>query len=97
MVVRRLDGVGYCLLWRKADVRTGVANWILFTLIAIPLGYALHFICDFIQTQSPGRLGLQFVGIYLTIAVPEELMLRGILQNLLEKSIRREPAGAAGA
>jgi membrane protease YdiL (CAAX protease family) len=96
VVVRRLDGVGYCLLWRKADVRTGVANWILFTLIAIPLGYALHFIRFHPNSVSWSSLGLQFVGIYLTIAVPEELMFRGILQNLLEKSIRRGPAGRGG-
>jgi len=32
-------------------------------------------------------LGFQLVGIYLTIAIPEELMFRGILQNLLENTI----------
>jgi hypothetical protein len=29
---------------------------------------------------------IQFAGIYLTIAIPEELLFRGILQNQLEKS-----------
>ena len=96
VVVRRLEGVGYCLLWRKADIRTALANWLLFTLIAIPLGYALHFIRFHSHSVSWSTLALQFVGIYLTIAIPEELMFRGILQNLLEKTIHSGPPGRAG-
>jgi membrane protease YdiL (CAAX protease family) len=96
VVVRHLEGVGYRLLWRKADVATALANWVLFTIIAIPLGYALHFIRFHAARVSWGTLALQFIGIYLTIAIPEELMFRGILQNLLEKSIRGGPPGRWG-
>jgi len=93
VVVRNLEGVGYSLLWRKGDLATALANWILFSIIAIPLGYALHFIHFHSHTVSWATLGLQFVGIYITIAIPEELMFRGILQNLLEKNIRAGPPG----
>lgn len=96
VVVRRLDGVGYRLLWRKADVTTGLANWALFTIFAIPLGYALHFIRFHPHSVSWSTLGLQFLGIYLTIAIPEELMFRGILQNLLEKSVPSDSRGRWG-
>jgi membrane protease YdiL (CAAX protease family) len=39
---------------------------------------------------------LLFIGIYLTVAIPEELMFRGILQNLLVRSIRTGPRGLYG-
>jgi len=96
VVVRGLEDVGYRLLWRRADLKTGLANWALFTILAIPLGYALSFIRFHSQTVAWSTLGLQFVGIYLTIAIPEELMFRGILQNLLEKTISARWGAAAG-
>jgi membrane protease YdiL (CAAX protease family) len=34
-----------------------------------------------------------FIGIYLTVAIPEEFLFRGILQNLLEHSLKSERAG----
>lgn len=94
--LRHLEGVGYSLLWRKADIVTALTNWIVFTIVAIPLGYALHFIRFHSNSVSWGAMILQFVGIYLTIAIPEELMFRGILQNLLERSIRGEYGGRWG-
>jgi len=96
VALRHLEGVGYSLLWRKADVVTGLANWLVFTIIAIPLGYALHFIRFHANSVSSGSMLLQFVGIYLTIAIPEELMFRGILQNLLERSIQPGTGGRWG-
>jgi uncharacterized protein len=93
VVVRNLEDVGYQILWRKADVATGVAYWAAFSILAIPLGYALRFIHFHPQAVSWGTLGFQFVGIYLTIAIPEEVFFRGILQNLLEKTIRVGPPG----
>lgn len=96
VALRGLQDVGYTLFWRKADVATGLASWIAFTLLAIPLGYALHFIHFHADPVSFAQLGGTFAGIYLTIAIPEELFFRGILQNLLEKSIRRGPRGRYG-
>lgn len=93
VVVRNLDDVGYKLLWRGGDVMIGVSNWAMFSIIGIPLGYALHFIHFHAHRVSPLNLIGTFVGIYLTIAIPEEVFFRGILQNLLEKSIRRGPPG----
>jgi len=39
---------------------------------------------------------LLFLGIYLTVAIPEELLFRGILQNILVRTIRKGPAGLYG-
>jgi len=39
---------------------------------------------------------LVFMGIYLTVAIPEELLFRGVLQNLLVRTIRKGPRGLYG-
>lgn len=95
-VVRRLDDIGYKLLWRGRDLAIGVSNWAMFSIIGIPLGYGLQFIHFHPHRVSPLNLIGTFVGIYLTIAIPEEVFFRGILQNLLEKGIRRGPPGRYG-
>jgi hypothetical protein len=95
--IRNLEGVGYRLLWRKQDGVDGFANFLGFSLLAIPLGLALHFIHPHFSSAFLSRqLPLSFFGIYLTIAIPEEVLFRGILQNLLCRSIKRGPPGLYG-
>jgi CAAX protease family protein len=90
MVIRNLEGVGYKLTVRWKDVTDALANFIAFAIIAIPLGIALGFLHLHAEEVSTWSVGFQFVGIYLTIAIPEELLFRGILQNFLVRSIRSE-------
>jgi hypothetical protein len=104
MVLRDLEGVGFRLVWRRGDVWDALLNLLAFVLLAIPLGLALNFIHP--HSMAPlGHLGsvspvadffLLFIGIYLTVAIPEELLFRGILQNLLVRTIRRGPRGLYG-
>lgn len=96
MVVRNLDDVGYKLTLRKADWIDGLANFVAFSLLALPLGFALNFIHFHPHSVSFARFAGQFLGIYLTIAIPEEFLFRGILQNSLVKSIRPGPKGLYG-
>jgi hypothetical protein len=95
-VVRSLEGVGYRLWWRKQDVGDGFANFLAFSVFGIPLGMALHFLHPHYSSASWGQFPLQFFGIYFTIAIPEELLFRGILQNLLCQSIQKGPKGVYG-
>ncbi len=88
MVLRRLEGIGYSLnFFRKGDLSDGLANFVAFGLLTIPLGLALSFIHPHSQFVPPARWAFQFFGIYLTIAIPEEFLFRGVLQNFLVKSI----------
>jgi uncharacterized protein len=96
MVVRNLDDVGYKLTLRKADWVDALTNFVAFSLLAIPAGYALHFIHFRPQPVSLAKFAGQLLGIYLTIAIPEELLFRGILQNFLVRSIQRGPKGLHG-
>jgi CAAX protease family protein len=72
-------------------------NLVAFALLALPLGLALNFLHPHSNEQvSWGGFIFQFIGIYLTVAIPEELLFRGILQNLLVRSIHRGPSGLYG-
>jgi membrane protease YdiL (CAAX protease family) len=96
LVVRNLEGVGYRLTFRKGDVVDGLVNFLGFAFLGIPLGLLLGFIHFRPQSVSVWDVALQLFGVYLTIAIPEELLFRGILQNFLVKSIRSGPRGLYG-
>lgn len=97
MVLRHLEGIGYSLnFFRRGDLTDGLTNFLAFGLLAIPLGIALNFIHPHSQTVSLGRWAFQFFGIYLTIAIPEEFLFRGVLQNFLVKSIHHARHGLYG-
>jgi membrane protease YdiL (CAAX protease family) len=52
---------------------------------------------DVVQGLGPAlNFFIVFIGIYLTVASPEELLFRGVLQNLLVRTIRRGPHGVYG-
>jgi membrane protease YdiL (CAAX protease family) len=87
LVIRNLEDVGYRLGFRKRDIQDGLVNFAGFALVGIPLGIALGFIRFHPGTGTPLEFFIQLFGVYLTIAIPEELLFRGILQNFLVKSL----------
>jgi len=88
LVIRNLKDVGYRLIFKQADLIEGSLNFIAFTLLAVPLGLALHFIHP--HSRHAGLFGFagDFVGVYLSVAIPEEFLFRGILQNFLVKTFK---------
>jgi CAAX protease family protein len=90
MVIRNLEGVGYKLTFGWKDAAEAVIHFVGFAFIAVPLGMALGFLRPHGGPATPWSVGFQFFGIYLTIAIPEELLFRGILQNFLIKTFRSE-------
>ncbi len=79
---RKLD-IG--LKWRLSlkDLRVVAGAFIILALIIIPLGYSIGFL-NFQVTNKPlWQLPLVYLGIFLGIAIPEELIFRGLLQNTL--------------
>jgi uncharacterized protein len=93
LAVRNLQDAGYRLIPRKQDLTYGAANFAGFFIIAIPAGYALDFIRFRVHSAPAALVAVEFVGTYIMIAIPEEFLFRGILQNLLEKSIRSKTRG----
>jgi len=92
VVVRRLEGVGFDLRLTLKDLRTGLGEYFLYALIAIPLGLWLGFLHVHAILPSPLRAVGAFVFTSLFIAIPEELFFRGWLQNLLERRMGRTAA-----
>jgi membrane protease YdiL (CAAX protease family) len=87
LVVRNLDGVGYRLTFRKGDLVDGATNCAGFALIGIPLGLALGFLHFRPQGVSFWSVAFQLVAVYFTVALPEEFLFRGVLQNFLVRSL----------
>ncbi|HEY1579340.1 MAG TPA: CPBP family intramembrane glutamic endopeptidase [Terracidiphilus sp.] len=92
LVVRRLEGVGFDLLYTKKDVLRGLGEFLLYALIAVPLGLWLGFLHWHAILPSPLRVLTAFVFTFLFIAIPEELFFRGWLQNLMERRMGRMAA-----
>jgi hypothetical protein len=82
VVVRRLPGIGVALRWR--DVGLAVAVFLLFASVAVPIGLATHFI-TWEPRPSASTLVVRPLLIYLLIALPEEFLFRGLIQNLLTR------------
>ncbi|HTS71740.1 MAG TPA: CPBP family intramembrane glutamic endopeptidase [Terriglobia bacterium] len=104
MVLRNLEGVGFSLVWKRKDIWEALLNLLAFSLLAIPIGISLDFLHPHPTAPLRNVQGLGptlnflflFIGIYLTVAIPEEMLFRGFLQNLLMRTIRRGPRGLLG-
>ncbi|HOK47403.1 MAG TPA: type II CAAX endopeptidase family protein [Bryobacteraceae bacterium] len=84
-VFRDLKGVKYELPRRWTDFSYPLAGFAVAAAILIPLGLALSFMGPF-QIPEPlraGAFGLLFVKTLLGVALPEEILFRGLIQNWL--------------
>jgi membrane protease YdiL (CAAX protease family) len=93
LMVRRLDGVGYRVAWGPGWGLTIGACFALYAAVAIPLGQAIGFITFGPNPERLKLLPLTALGILLFNAWPEEFLFRGLLQNLLSRSLRSDAAG----
>ena len=101
VLLRQLPGVGYVLEWRRGFAFHFGFNFLVFSIIAIPLGLKIGFLhwkpalpaIRAISLSGPIGVVLSAVGILLFTAWPEEFLFRGLLQNLLSKSFGSEWAG----
>ena len=85
--VRGLDQVGYKWRLQAMDWRVGGRLFLIFAPTAILLGLASGFLEAAETFMAPGPLAFMALGIFLVIALPEELLFRGIIQNILEKAL----------
>jgi membrane protease YdiL (CAAX protease family) len=97
LAVRQLDGVGFDLRLKGRDVGVGLREFLLYAVIAVPLGLGLGFLHFHRGWPQPLRALSAFVFTFFFIAIPEELFFRGWLQNLLERRIGRTAALALTA
>jgi hypothetical protein len=97
LFVRRLDGIGYSVGWRRGWSWAFGMPLAMIAAVDIPLGIKLGFI-RFAPRHGDWRfMALDVVGIFLFTAIPEELQFRGVLQNVLGQAFSNENAGWIGA
>ena len=90
LAIRRLQGVGFDLRLRFADLRTGLREFAFVAPIAMALGLGLGFLHFHPELPSLSRAVMAWLFTFFFIAVPEELFFRGWLQNLLERRVGRQ-------
>lgn len=84
-VLRNLPNIGFTFKWKIRDVLIAVGSLLLLAVILIPLGTQMGFIRFSILQTSLAQVAQLIIGIYFLVALPEELLFRGIIQNLLSK------------
>lgn len=101
--IRRLSGTGFDFHFRWSDWKTGLRELVFFAPLVIGIGLALGFIHPHrnpaFSTLPPlhlllpiGRALVSWVGIFIFVAVLEELFFRAWVQNLLERRVGRQAA-----
>jgi uncharacterized protein len=90
LVIKPIGGIGYDLVPRASDVKTGLREFLFYTPIVIPLGLLLHFI-HFHPGWPQAWLAPipAWIFTFIFVALPEELFFRGLVQNLLERRLGR--------
>ena len=84
--LRRVPGLGYEFSFSLKTLGVAAVSFAGFAVIAIPAGLAMHFIYWNPRHRGFGFL-VDYVEIFLFIALLEELFFRGFLQTLIAKRI----------
>lgn len=90
--IRHLGGAGFDFHLKWSDWRTGLQELAFFAPLVIVGGVALGFIHPHANVPPIGKALLTWVGIFIFVAVPEELFFRAWVQNLLERRVGRRAA-----
>lgn len=93
VVLRRMDGVGYAVEWRRGFGWIFAFHFVAFAVIAVPLGMRIGFLAWAPSLARFKWSPLEGLGILFFTAWPEEFLFRGILQNLLTRSLKKSWAG----
>ncbi|HYK60622.1 MAG TPA: CPBP family intramembrane glutamic endopeptidase [Bryobacteraceae bacterium] len=81
---RSFSGMKYALPVRNADFSFPLAEYIAVAPVLAALGYSVGFIpAPHASTASPRTMAAAFGLIFLGTALPEEILFRGLIQNLL--------------
>src|SRR5579863_6630252 len=80
LAIRRLSGTGFDfhLHWSewKTDWKTGLCELVFFAPVVLALGLALGFLHPHSNLPAAGKAALTWAGIFVFVAVPEELFFR---------------------
>ncbi len=87
----RNAGIGYNLVPKFKDIGVSLLALVLIMAVVVPPGLLTGFLTFVVpQTYDIQKLTLHFIGLFLTVALPEELFFRGILLRGLDKLFTRK-------
>jgi membrane protease YdiL (CAAX protease family) len=91
--LRPLPKLGYEFFVSRKVCKAAALNFVYFAVIAIPLGLGLHFIRWNPHWRGVATFALDYLEIFIFIALLEELFFRGFLQTLISSSLQSEWKG----
>lgn len=97
VLVRRLNGLDYAVEWGRGFASNFGIHFVLFAAIAIPIGMKLGFLAWEPSLKRAEFAPLWALGILFFTAWPEEFLFRGVIQNLLSRTLKNQWAGLAVA
>ncbi len=92
-----LNLLGYSLIAIPLGIALGFIHPHAMRALARGPMFQVTWLEDIAQSVRPAiNFFFLWMGIYLTVAIPEELLFRGVLQNILVRTIRKGPRGLYG-
>jgi membrane protease YdiL (CAAX protease family) len=84
--LRKLEGIGYRWRIRGTDLVVGTVALSAVLVVAVPVGLASGFVAFGPRAISGSEFIFSLLGIGLFVALPEEILFRGLLFNMLQRS-----------
>jgi uncharacterized protein len=97
VLLRRLDGIGYAVEWRRGYAWNVALHFVVFAVIAVILGLRIGFLTYAPSLARLRTAPIEVIGILFFTAWPEEFLFRGVLQNILSRTFKNQWAGLAVA
>ena len=86
LIIRELDSIGYRLQPNKEDwIYSCIYLGLFIAFFAIPIGFLTNFINQTTEWMPLWQFPIILLGIFLFTGLPEELLFRGLIHNLLAK------------
>ena len=93
LLLRRSKNVGYSIGWSSGWMLYIIGALAAFACIAIPLGLKLHFLVYAPRWHEWKTFVPLSIAIFFFTAWPEELLFRGLLQNVLSHRVNSDAMG----
>jgi membrane protease YdiL (CAAX protease family) len=86
LAIRPLEGMGFTFRLGKRDVAQALIGFAWFFPLALALGTATGFVGFHPHLPDPILIVPVSLGVAFMVALPEEVLFRGLLQNLLQRA-----------